>query len=537
MQSADSLRWVATRLSAVVAVLLAEYAVLAVANDGLSLTRLPGWWANLAYATEVVGWVAAGVSATLLLGGEELRDQVREVSGAPTPIRLRWIALHALSLAAFALTSSRVFQLPPPRGATAVLLAGSWLLTGLLLLYAALRAALSDVLFRLARRVRGTVLAGAAFGALVSLVANKTLAAWEWLSGVTLGLAASLLAPLGGAVRVSVPELAIVMDDFGVIVAPGCSGIDGMTLVGLFMAGYLYRFRKRCRFPHTLLLLPLGVAFAFLFNGARIAALVWVGARVSPALGYGGFHSKVGWLSFCGLALGLAYASNRLPWFARGDAAGAAADEYENPTAAFCMPMLTLVGIGMLTNAFAEGLDLLYPLRVVGAVAVMFVYRDYYRGLARPGSLHAVFIGAIVFGLWLLFPPQADPGANAMFERQLGALPGWQRWVWLGFRLLGSIAVVPVVEELAFRGYLQRRLLAEDFPEVSFQRFSWLSLGVTSAVFGALHPNWFAGVLAGLAFAVATYVRGRLADAVFAHATANALLSMWALWFQRWELW
>jgi membrane protease YdiL (CAAX protease family) len=72
---------------------------------------------------------------------------------------------------------------------------------------------------------------------------------------------------------------------------------------------------------------------------------------------------------------------------------------------------------------------------------------------------------------------------------------------------------------------------------VSFQHFTWLSFTVSSAAFGLLHgERWFAGTLAGMGFAVALYRRGRLGDAVAAHATTNALLSLWGLALGRWDL-
>jgi membrane protease YdiL (CAAX protease family) len=46
-----------------------------------------------------------------------------------------------------------------------------------------------------------------------------------------------------------------------------------------------------------------------------------------------------------------------------------------------------------------------------------------------------------------------------------------------------------------------------------------------------------AGTFAGLAYALAVYRRGRLADAIAAHATTNALLAAWVVGYQRWDLW
>ncbi|MGA2738457.1 MAG: CPBP family glutamic-type intramembrane protease [Bryobacteraceae bacterium] len=45
---------------------------------------------------------------------------------------------------------------------------------------------------------------------------------------------------------------------------------------------------------------------------------------------------------------------------------------------------------------------------------------------------------------------------------------------------------VPIPEELAFRGFLLRRLMAEDFESIPLGRVTWPALLVPSVAFGAL---------------------------------------------------
>jgi CAAX prenyl protease-like protein len=108
---------------------------------------------------------------------------------------------------------------------------------------------------------------------------------------------------------------------------------------------------------------------------------------------------------------------------------------------------------------------------------------------------------------------------------------------WLLFRVQGAVITVPLAEELAFRGYLLRKLVASDFESVPFDSFTWTSFIVSSIAFGALHQSWVAGILAGTLFALAMYRRGRLADAIAAHAIANALLTIYVISTGSWSLW
>jgi CAAX prenyl protease-like protein len=136
-----------------------------------------------------------------------------------------------------------------------------------------------------------------------------------------------------------------------------------------------------------------------------------------------------------------------------------------------------------------------------------------------------------------LEPAPVVEGAQTALVAYLDRLPPWRATCWLLFRVLGSVLTVPLAEELAFRGYLTRRLIRADFQEVPLGRFTWLSFLISSAVFGALHGRWLAGTLAGMIYALALYRRGRLADAVLAHATTNALIAAYVLTTGTWSLW
>jgi CAAX prenyl protease-like protein len=105
-------------------------------------------------------------------------------------------------------------------------------------------------------------------------------------------------------------------------------------------------------------------------------------------------------------------------------------------------------------------------------------------------------------------------------------------------RGIGYVVMIPIVEELAFRGFLGRRLLSADFQSIPAGRFSWVPFLVSSVLFGAMHGQlWIAGTLAGMAFALALYRRGAIGDAVQAHATTNGLLMLYALTTGHWSAW
>jgi CAAX prenyl protease-like protein len=112
-------------------------------------------------------------------------------------------------------------------------------------------------------------------------------------------------------------------------------------------------------------------------------------------------------------------------------------------------------------------------------------------------------------------------------------------WIgWLGLRVLGATLAAPIAEELAFRGYLLRRVDSADFDRLDFGRTSWVALFASSAAFGLMHGSrWFAGTLAGVAYALVLRRSRRIGEAVAAHAMTNALLAIWVIAFGEWRLW
>ena len=277
----------------------------------------------------------------------------------------------------------------------------------------------------------------------------------------------------------------------------------------------------------------------WLANVLRIVLLVAMGTWGYRAMAENGFHTHAGWLAFNLVSLGLVVSSRRLRFFAAADPrVDSAAAEYSNPTAAYLVPLLTLIATTMITGVFTSGFDRLYPFRVLAAAAALWFFRRYYAPLRWTWSWTAVAIGVGTFVLWIaLEPATVSTAAETALGTGLAHLgPVWGT-AWMVFRVVGSVVTVPLAEELAFRGYLTRRLIASEFQTVPLGRFTWFSFVLSSTLFGALHGRWLAGVVAGMLFAIALYRRGELADAIVAHATTNALIAAYVLTMGSWSLW
>jgi CAAX prenyl protease-like protein len=127
-----------------------------------------------------------------------------------------------------------------------------------------------------------------------------------------------------------------------------------------------------------------------------------------------------------------------------------------------------------------------------------------------------------VFLLWILTDPKVTSGGLELGWKTPGSLPG----LFAALALATSYTLItPIVEELAFRGFLARRLTSVDFDRLPPRDIGTIAILVSSLLFGLLHERWLAAALAGVVFALVYRRSGRLADAILAHATTNGLLA------------
>jgi len=354
----------------------------------------------------------------------------------------------------------------------------------------------------------------------------------RWILGAVTGELAAVEAVEGEGFRLSVGS-------FQVLITRNCSGFEGIALTWTFLTSYFVWFRRSLRFPHVLLLVPVATLLVWLLNGIRLAALVWIGDRLSPEVALQGFHSYAGWIAFCGLSLAVVYASRRIDWFAtepqstnRVRNSGTV-----NPAAVYLGPFLGILGTSFVTGAISSGFDVFQPMRVVVGASLLWCLRSELPRARLGGSRIGLLYGGAAFVVWIALERMGVQVRESDAARGLAELSPMAARAWLVFRALGFLLVAPLAEELAFRGFLTRRLVTSDFESLSYRAITPLAWVLSSLAFGVLHGQWIAGTLAGALYGLAVMQRGRLGDAIVAHVTTNALLLFSSLVFGPWHGW
>jgi exosortase E/protease (VPEID-CTERM system) len=529
------------RWAVLIALLVGEVVALTVYFDRSSIPSEWGLWSKLLGQSSQLARVAiAATVATLVFGSARLRAELlRCLDGADRRQRL-WFPLlaHLAAFALFARVTTLVFDGGLHDSAYPGVWAIAWFGTGLIVLASWAAAAIEPKLWwALVRGGSGAITVGVAVGFVAWGLGLLTDYFWEPLAHSTFVLVHALLQLVCTDPICRPEEFVVGTPTFQVAIAPQCSGYEGIGLIWAFLAAYCWLSREGLRFPQAWLLFPLGTAIIWLANAVRIAVLVVVGTWVSRDIAVGGFHSQAGWLALNAVALGLVLVSRRARFFTKADPAGDQ-DAGENAAAPSLAPMLSIVAVTMITAAFTAGFDISYPLRVLAAAGTLYYFQRAYAGMWRTPAWQAIAVGAVTFVVWMALepvPPYDD--AKSSLALRLSQMPAAGAIIWLAFRVIGSVITVPIAEELAFRGYLIRRLIAADVSTVRPGRFTWLSFLISSILFGALHGRWLAGTLAGMAYALTYYRRGELVDAIAAHATTNALIAGFVLVTGSWSLW
>lgn len=105
-------------------------------------------------------------------------------------------------------------------------------------------------------------------------------------------------------------------------------------------------------------------------------------------------------------------------------------------------------------------------------------------------------------------------------------------------RVLRAAVLVPIVEELFWRGWLMRWIIRHKFEEVPLGTYAPAAFWITAALFALEHgPYWEVGFLSGAVYNWWMVRVKRVSDLVLAHSVTNACLAAYVLATGRWEYW
>jgi exosortase/archaeosortase family protein len=312
----------AQRMGTLALLFVSELIVLSVWLDGasLSVTGLSGFmrsWGS-PILRGIVGFAAVFATFAYLKSKGELKEISARL--AHTFTRWRFLVAHACAMAAFAALSSVLYGKGLYAGRASEFwanpLAIMWFAAGISAIAFGALAFLPWTAWSELIRCTGHLWAFAGMAVFLAAVLGKICQRlWQPASVLTFSLTKLVLSPFLSTVIAHPERMVIGTPAFRVQISPECSGLEGVGLIVSFGILWLLVFRRECRFPRSLLLIPLGAVLAYLVNVLRLAALVLIGNAGAPHIAAGGFHSQAGWIAFSALSVGFCLVSQQVPWF------------------------------------------------------------------------------------------------------------------------------------------------------------------------------------------------------------------------------
>lgn len=159
------------------------------------------------------------------------------------------------------------------------------------------------------------------------------------------------------------------------------------------------------------------------------------------------------------------------------------------------------------------------------------------------GSIAA---GVAVFAIWIA-PDALIPGyrssilfSNSLLGHMHSSLsPVALRDPWvLTWRTARAVIIVPVIEELFWRGWLMRWLINPNFQRVPLGAYSPFSFWVTAILFASEHgPYWDVGLAAGVIYNLWMIRSKSVASCILMHAVTNGVLCAYVIATAQWQYW
>lgn len=201
----------------------------------------------------------------------------------------------------------------------------------------------------------------------------------------------------------------------------------------------------------------------------------------------------------------------------------------------------------------------IYPLQTVVCGVLLALFWENYGFRPRQGFLLATLLGLAGIVVWILpgwlyanfdgraspeqpwlawlgYSPRNDGFDPTIFEKS----PFWHAAV-VCFRFVRLVIVVPLVEEIFWRGFLMRYVIAghRPFTSVPFGRHHWRSFSITTLAFMLIHAkeDWLGALIFGSLMYFLCIRSKSLGACVWMHAVANLLLGIYVLITRQWGFW
>ena len=217
---------------------------------------------------------------------------------------------------------------------------------------------------------------------------------------------------------------------------------------------------------------------------------------------------------------------------------------YVAPLACYMIPTMFEA-----SKMFGLSYEVVCTLKGVLAIGAFLAFRRHYPVFSTAGFRLAIISGVVGLFVWIGLDrlQSSVPALKQLVQMIQGGRVGYNPFsegapsasqiAFVMVRLLELAIIVPLIEEIFWRGFLSRFRIAEDFEKVeqgTFTRFSFFAVAV---LFASAHAE----ILAAIAWCMIInwlYAKTKNVWAcVLMHGVTNGLLGCYILMTKEWHLW
>ena len=208
------------------------------------------------------------------------------------------------------------------------------------------------------------------------------------------------------------------------------------------------------------------------------------------------------------------------------------------------LPFAVWMGLMFALPATAESYAIRSAATLATGIACWIAHRKLKLSAEREACAHAgnpclsaisgIVVGLAIFALWIWAP--AWPYSEPVAPDALPYAPQTCGWPLTIAKLVGSAFIIAPAEELFFRSFLYRRLIARDFASIPLSKFDLSAFMWVVFLFTLEHDRPIAAAATGVAYGLLA-IRFGISSAITAHVTTNLVLALHVIFNNAWQFW
>jgi uncharacterized protein len=217
-----------------------------------------------------------------------------------------------------------------------------------------------------------------------------------------------------------------------------------------------------------------------------------------------------------------------------------------NDDIAYVAPMGAFLLFTWVAGQWPDTFAWTYVIKTAAAAVLLWLFWDRYTPIKWNYAWLGVLVGVVGVVQWvgmetllLHYWPNYPRMSHDVYIPSEHFSNPTMMWLFIAIRWGGASLVVPVMEELFWRDFLWRMILApNDFKLAAVGEWSLSAFLIVALVFGAgVHIEWMTAIVWGLMIGWLLVYTKSLGACIIAHGVTNFLLGAYVLHTGQWMFW